>query len=145
MPVCSDSLYFRGWLVWSLALDDEPFRATVRHDGVTVSRTGPSQSPSLTNGIEFLIHQLSAEPMMRIAIILIFIPLFGCASAHHWEKADSSGKIESTQDAGALRKTLDDCLANAAGKEQDLGNMFGSESTHAVFEKCMHDKGYTKS
>jgi len=83
--------------------------------------------------------------MMRIAIILIFIPLFGCASAHHWEKADSAGKIESSQDAEALRKTLDDCLANAAGKGQDLDTMFGSESAHAVFEKCMHDKGYTKS
>ena len=74
-----------------------------------------------------------------------FIPLFGCASAHHWEKVDSTGKIESTQDAAALRKTLDDCLVDAAEKKQDLDTMFGSESTHAEFEKCMHDKGYTKS
>jgi hypothetical protein len=83
--------------------------------------------------------------MMRIAIILISIPLFGCASAHHWEKVDSAGKVEYTQDVEALRKTLNDCLANAAGKGRDLDTLFGSESAHAVFKKCMHDKGYTKS
>ena len=82
---------------------------------------------------------------MRKAILLVCIYLFGCASAHHWEKADSAGKIESTQDAEALRKTLTDCLANASGKGQDLDTMFGSKSAQAVFEKCMHDKGYTQS
>ena len=83
--------------------------------------------------------------MMRKAIFLVFIPLLGCASGPHWEKADSSGKIESIKDAEALRKTLDDCLANASGKGRDLDTMFGSESAQSVFEKCMHDKGYTKS
>jgi len=86
-----------------------------------------------------------AKPMMRVTIILVFIPLFGCASSHHWEKTDNAGKIESTQDAVALRKTLDDCLANASGKGRSLDTMFGSESAQAVFEKCMHDKGYAKS
>ena len=83
--------------------------------------------------------------MRKAAILLVCICLFGCASANHWEKVDSAGKITSTQDANALRKTLDDCMANAARKPRDLGNLFGPESTHALFEKCMHDNGYTKS
>jgi hypothetical protein len=83
--------------------------------------------------------------MRKETIPLSCILLFGCASANHWEKTDSAGKVESTQDAVALRKTLDDCLASAAGKGRDLDTMFGSESAQAVFEKCMHDKGYAKS
>jgi hypothetical protein len=83
--------------------------------------------------------------MPKAAILLVCIYLFGCASAHHWEKADSGGKIESTQDAEALRKTLNDCLVNASGKGRDLDTLFGSESAQTAFEKCMHDKGYTKS
>ena len=70
--------------------------------------------------------------------------LFGCASPH-WVKLDSAGKTEPTQNSGDLPKALDDCSVAAAATSQDLDHLFGSESAHAVFEKCMHDKGYTKS
>jgi hypothetical protein len=81
--------------------------------------------------------------MMRKAILLMCISLFGCA-APRWEKADIAGKVEPTQDVEALRKTLIECHALAAGKNQELDTLFGSESTYTAFEKCMHDKGYTQ-
>ena len=71
--------------------------------------------------------------------------LFGCAPPQHWVKLDRAGKIEPTQNSGDLLKALDDCSVAASATRQDLDTLFGSESAHAMFEKCMHDKGYTKS
>jgi hypothetical protein len=33
----------------------------------------------------------------------------------------------------------------ASATRLDLDTLFGSESAYAAFQKCMHDKGYTKS
>jgi hypothetical protein len=82
---------------------------------------------------------------MRNQVVVVSCALlFGCASPH-WVKLDSAGKTEPTQNSGDLPKALDDCSVAAAATSQDLDHLFGSESAHAVFEKCMHDKGYTKS
>jgi hypothetical protein len=68
----------------------------------------------------------------------------GCASPH-WFKLDSAGKTEPTQHSGDLRKALSDCSVVASATRLDLDTLFGSESAYAAFQKCMHDKGYTKS
>ena len=82
--------------------------------------------------------------MRNQAMVVFCALLFGCASPH-WVKLDRASKTETTQNSGDLPKALDDCSVAAAATSKDLDHLFGSESAHAVFEKCMNDKGYTKS
>jgi len=82
--------------------------------------------------------------MRNQAVVVSCASLFGCASPH-WFKLDSAGQTEPTQNSGDLRKALSDCSVVASATRLDLDTLFGSESAYAAFQKCMHDKGYTKS
>jgi hypothetical protein len=64
----------------------------------------------------------------------------------YWVKLDSASKTEPTQNSGELlRKALVDCSVVASATRLDLDTLFGSESAYAAFQKCIYDKGYTKS
>jgi hypothetical protein len=83
---------------------------------------------------------------MRNQVVVVSCNLlFGCASPH-WVKLDSASKTEPTQNSGELlRKALADCSVVASATRLDLDTLFGSESAYAAFQKCIYDKGYTKS
>jgi hypothetical protein len=83
--------------------------------------------------------------MRGAAIIVVCVLLFGYATPQHWMKADGAGKTDSVQNPDDLRKALTDCAASSTGAGRELDTMFGSKSASATFQKCMHDRGYTKS
>jgi hypothetical protein len=80
--------------------------------------------------------------MRSAATIVSCVLLFGCSTPQHWMKVDAAGKADSVQTPEDLRKALGDC---DAARGEDLSTMFGSNSAFAQFQKCMHDRGYSKS
>ena len=86
---------------------------------------------------------------MRNKLLLLpcLLLLIGCSSSQPWSKPAGAG-TQSSQDSTALRKALGDCLATAAEAHEmyqdDLDELFGRNSTHAYFQKCMGGKGYVK-